>query len=342
MLKLADAASGTASPNTNNYYTVDTVKSGLADVITRTYKENRDVLDTYILDPSTKVYDYVTGDNATNVNAFDKLIRDPKGREDLVAALIEFAMNAKNFNIDDPNSAAARGAVLNIAKRLDYADPDPEYDTKLTTTLNQDIPAQPYNSDRIRSYDDLMNFQKSYKKQLKSYFKPGSNYANAVSWSTNNYLNKRLEGMSAWQKIWIGIQKFLAGLGFELPKDWSYSKLLSDVSNYGKNLVTRDLTDSSYGSTIDAYNKQMQSSKGKPVQVRDEISKQIDKYFAMARDNYLGEKPNNLATNTISNNKLPSTSTNVPSQSTNGSAQTPSVASDTGSPSTNTQTSKAS
>lgn len=342
MLKLADAASGTTSPNTNNYYTVDTVKSGLADVIARTYKSNRDILDTVILDPSTALYDYVTGDNATTVNAFDKLIRDPKGREDLVAALTEFAMNAKNFNIDDPRSAVARCAVLNIAKRLDYSDPDPEYDTKLTTTLNQDIPAQADDKNRIKSYDDLMNFQQSYKKQLKSYFKPGSNYANAVAWSTNNYLNKRLEGMSAWQKIWIGIQKFLAGLGFELPKDWSYSKLISDVSNYGKNLVTRDLTDSSYESTRAAYNKQMESSKGKPPQVRDEISKQIDKYFDMANANYFEKKPNNLATNTISNNKLPSTSTNVPPQSTNGSAQTPSVASHTGSPSTNTQTSKAS
>lgn len=341
MLKLADTASGTALPNTNNYYTVDTVKSGLADVITRVYKENRDILDTVILDPSTKVYDYVTGDNATNVNAFDKLIRDPKGREDLVAALNEFAMNAKNFNIDDPKSAVARGAVLNIAKRLDYTDTDPEYDTKLTTTLNQDIPAQPYNNDRIRSYDDLVNFQQAYKNQLKSYFTPKSNYAKAVAWSTNNYLNKRLEGMSAWQKIWIGIQKFLSGLGFELPKDWSYSKLLSDVSNYGKNLVTRDLTDSSYASTIDFWTKQMQSSKGKPVQVRKDISDTIDNYFGMANDNFFVKKPN-LATNTISNHKLPSTSTNVPSQSTNGSAQTPSVASHTGSPATNTQTSEVS
>lgn len=282
MLKLAD----TAQPK--KYITADDMQGILAQNIGAIYDKNMpiyrtawDLVKSLFVDGTTMKKDVV-----------NTILQDQALRNQLVGALKNVYDESNQFNYNDPSSAAARGGLKTLISRLDYPDSsyEPYQQRNGVKTFAPGI-EDPVKADKdyIRSYNDLMQFGASYKNQLKENFSPNSNYANAVAWKTNNYLNEKLNGMSAWQRLWIGIQKFLSGLGFSLPKDWSYSQLTNDVSNYGKKLVNDDMYNSTYNNTIQDYQKAFDASNG-TMKVNQEIINSINQNFAKAINNSFGNK----------------------------------------------------
>lgn len=282
MLKLAD----TAQPQ--KYITAGDMQGILAQNIGAIYDKNMpiyrnawDFLKSLFVDGTTMKKDVV-----------NTILQDQALRKQLVDALKQVYNAPNQFNYNDPSSATSRGALKTLISRLDYPDSsyEPYQQPNGVKTFNTSI-EDPVKKDKdyIRSYNDLIQFSNSYKNQLKMNFSPDSNYANAVAWKTNNYLNERLNGMSAWQRLWIGIQKFLSGLGFSLPKDWSYSQLTNDVSNYGKKLVNDDMYNSTYNNTIQDYQKAFDASNGS-MKVNQGIINSINQNFAKATNNHFGDK----------------------------------------------------
>ena len=282
MLKLA------ATTQPNKFITADDMQGILAQNIGAIYDKNMpiyrnawDFLKSLFVDGTTMKKDVV-----------NTILQDQALRNQLVGALKNVYNNSNQFNYNDPSSATARGALKTLISRLDY--PDSSYEPYkqpngvMTFAPGIEDPVKK-DKDYIRSYNDLIQFSNSYKNQLKENFSPDSNYANAVAWKTNNYLNEKLNGMSAWQRFWIGIQKFLSGLGFSLPKDWSYSQLTNDVSNYGKKLVNDDMYNSTYNNTIQDYQKAFDASNG-TMKVNQEIINSINQNFAKAINNSFGNK----------------------------------------------------
>lgn len=279
MLKLA------ATVQPKNYITADNMQGILAQNIGAIYDKNMPIY--------RNVWDFLKSifvdGNTMKKDAVNTILQDQALRTQLVDALKKVYNTPNQFNINDPSSAAARGGLKTLISRLDY--PDSSYSSfqqpNGVKTFAPGIDPVKADKDYIRSYNDLIQFSDSYKNQLKTNFSPNSNYANAVAWKTNNYLNEKLNGMSAWQRLWIGIQKFLSGLGFSLPKDWSYSQLTNDVSNYGKKLVNDDMYNSTYNNTIQDYQKAFNASNG-AMKVNQEITNAINRSFAAAGANNLG------------------------------------------------------
>lgn len=283
MLKLADT-------QPKKFITADNMQGILAQNIGAIYDKNMpiyrtawDLVKSLFVDGTTMKKDVV-----------NTILQDQALRNQLVGALKNVYDESNQFNYNDPRSATARGALKTLISRLDYPDSsyEPYQQHNGVKTFAPSIDPVKADKDYIRSYNDLMQFGASYKNQLKENFSPGSNYANAVAWKTNNYLNEKLNGMSAWQRFWIGIQKFLSGLGFSLPKDWSYSQLTNDVSNYGKKLVNDDMYNSTYNNTIQDYQKAFNASNG-TMKVNQDIINSINNNFAEARYNNFGN-PNAL------------------------------------------------
>lgn len=286
MLKLAAT---TTQPH--KYITADDMQGILAQNIGNIYDKNMpiyrtawDLVKSLFVDGTTMKKDVV-----------NTILQDQALRNQLVGALKNVYDESNQFNYNDPRSATARGALKTLISRLDYPDssyePYQQHNGVKTFAPGIEDPVKK-DKDYIRSYNDLIQFSNSYKNQLKENFSPGSNYANAVAWKTNNYLNEKLNGMSAWQRFWIGIQKFLSGLGFSLPKDWSYSQLTNDVSNYGKKLVNDDMYNSTYNNTIQDYQKAFNAPNG-TMKVNQDIINSINNNFAEARYNNFGN-PNAL------------------------------------------------
>lgn len=269
------------------FLTADNMPALVANTISGIYNENMpayrtfwDIVRSIAVDP-----------DSIKSDAVDTIIKDQALRRQLVTALKDIYDTPNRFNSEDPRSAVARGSLKTLISRLDY--PDSSYPGHRIPNgvkkLNPGVDPVKADKDYIRSYDDLTRFSDSYKNQLKMNFSPNSNYANAVAWKTDNYLNEKLNGMSAWQRLWIGIQKFLSGLGFTLPKNWSYSQLTNDVSNYGKSLVNKDMYNSTYNNTMQDYQKAFDESKG-TMKVNQEITDSINRYFAEANNKYFGNK----------------------------------------------------
>lgn len=282
MLKLA------ATTQPQKFITADDMQGILAQNIGAIYDKNMpiyrnawDFLKSIFVDGTTMKKD-----------AVNTILQDQALRKQLVDALKKVYNTPNQFNYNDPSSAAARGGLKTLISRLDYPDSsyEPWQQKNGVKTFAPGI-ADPVKTDKdyIRSYNDLQRFGASYKNQLKENFSPDSNYANAVAWKTNNYLNEKLNGMSAWQRFWIGIQKFLSGLGFSLPKDWSYSQLTNDVSNYGKKLVNDDMYNSTYNNTIQDYQKAFNASNG-TLKINQGIIDSINQNFAEASYNNFGNK----------------------------------------------------
>lgn len=282
MLKLAD----TTQPN--KFITAGDMQGILAQNIGAIYDKNMPIYRT--------AWDLVrslwTDGTTMKKDVVNTILQDQALRNQLVTALKEVYNTPNQFNYNDPSSAAARGGLKTLISRLDYPDSSYEpYQKSNTVKIFDPSIVDPVKADKdyIRSYNDLMQFGNSYKNQLKTTFSPSSDYANAVAWKTNNYLNEKLNGMSAWQRFWIGIQKFLSGLGFSLPKDWSYSQLTNDVANYGKKLVNDDMYNSTYNNTIQDYQKAFDASNG-TMKVNQEIINSINQNFAKAINNNFGNK----------------------------------------------------
>lgn len=280
MLKLA----ATVQPK---YITADDMQGILAQNIGNIYDKNMPIYrDAWDLVKSL----FVDG-TTMKKDAVNTILQDQALRKQLVDALKQVYNAPNQFNDNDPSSAVARGGLKTLISRLDYPDSSyPPYKQRNgVKTFAPGIDPVKADKDYIRSYNDLIQFSDSYKNQLSKHFSQGSNYANAIAWKTNNYLNEKLNGMSAWQRFWIGIQKFLSGLGFSLPKNWSYSQLTNDVSNYGKSLVNDDMYNSTYNNTIQDYQKAFNESNG-AMKVNKEITDSINRYFAAANDQYFGNK----------------------------------------------------